>query len=272
MTITAISRDWGIDPCIVRIVTDDDLAAITTAGYLLDEAADIRAINHGDFQWVDTDYVLISYDGGIGFFTRDAVNNTFVAGALIPGSLADTLPSGDLFVGSAGNVATAVAMSGDATISNAGVLSIANNVVDTANLALNTIQYVQVPLTTAQIKTLHDTPVQILPAAAANTAYVIDRIWVSFTFVSAQYTGGGALGLEWANTAALAGAAASNTIAGATINAYAASNAFDLTPDGTDTLANIAAAPVYISNGTANFATGDSTMRVNVAYRVVATA
>jgi hypothetical protein len=39
------------------------------------------------------------------------------------------LPSSQIFVGNAGSVATAVALSGDATISNAGVLNIANNAI-----------------------------------------------------------------------------------------------------------------------------------------------
>lgn len=146
------------------------------------------------------------------------------------------------------------------------------NGLTSASLALNTIQYAQVSLTAAQIKALYDTPIKIITAGGANTAIVIDRIWCSFTFVSAQYTAGGALGLQWGNTVHGGGPAASTTLAAATLNGYAASNAFELTPDGTDTLANIVNKDVYISNATADFATGDSTMKVNVAYRIVATA
>jgi hypothetical protein len=45
------------------------------------------------------------------------------------------LSSGNIFVGSAINVATGVAMSGDATIDDAGVLTLANAAVALANLA-----------------------------------------------------------------------------------------------------------------------------------------
>lgn len=45
------------------------------------------------------------------------------------------LPSSQIFVGNASNVATAVSMSGDATISNTGVLSLGNGVVDDLNVA-----------------------------------------------------------------------------------------------------------------------------------------
>ncbi len=45
------------------------------------------------------------------------------------------LPSGDIWVGNASNAATAVAMSGDASLSNSGVLTIANSAVSSAKIA-----------------------------------------------------------------------------------------------------------------------------------------
>lgn len=50
------------------------------------------------------------------------------------GKLTSVLPSGDIFVGNGSGVATAVAMSGDATISNTGVLSIGSNKVTYAKM------------------------------------------------------------------------------------------------------------------------------------------
>ena len=67
MAITAISRDWGIDPQIVRIVSTDTLAVITAAGYLAAQATTIAALNNGAFQWRTDDAVLISYSGGKDF-------------------------------------------------------------------------------------------------------------------------------------------------------------------------------------------------------------
>ncbi len=54
--------------------------------------------------------------------------------------LSATLTSANIFVGSAGNVATARALSGDATISNTGVLTIANNAIVSANITNGTVQ------------------------------------------------------------------------------------------------------------------------------------
>lgn len=213
MAITAISRDWGIDPSIVRVVTTDTLATITATGYLTAQAANIQTLNNGPFQWQSDDYILIAYNGGEGFFTRNATTLTF----------------------------------------------------DPAGGTFNS----QVTLTSAQILAMNATPVQIIAAPAANKAIIINRIWNAYHFGTAQYAAGGAIGLEWGNTAALAGPAASNTLAAATFNAYAASNAFDLTPDGTDTLANIMGKGVFMSNGTAAFTTGDGTLTVNVNYSIV---
>lgn len=58
----------------------------------------------------------------------------WVASSVNSGGLSSTLPSGQIYVGNAGNVATAVAMSGDATLSNAGALTIANDAITTAKI------------------------------------------------------------------------------------------------------------------------------------------
>jgi len=213
MAITQITRDLSDAPSIVRIVTTDTLATIIANGYVTAQAANIAAIQNGVFQWTTTDFVLIAYSGGEGFFTYDATNATFVP-------------------------------------------------------ASGTTQ-ARVTLTAAQIQGMNAAPVAILPALPANMAYIINRIVGVYTFGTAQYTNGGAIGLEWANTAALAGPAASTTLAGATFDAYAASNTFELTPDNTDTLAHIAGAGVWISNNTAAFATGDGTLAININYSVV---
>jgi len=63
----------------------------------------------------------------------------FVAGAVNTGGLSDTLASGNIFVGNASNVATGVTMSGDATMSNTGVLTIGALAVSAAKLAADAV-------------------------------------------------------------------------------------------------------------------------------------
>lgn len=134
MAITSISRDWGSEPSIVRITATNTLAEITTTDYLLDEADSIDALQNGEFEWLEGDLVAINYSNGEGFFTRDAVNNTFDALPASPGSLSDTLQDGDIFVGSAANVATGVTPSGDITLTNAGVFGIAAGAIVNADV------------------------------------------------------------------------------------------------------------------------------------------
>lgn len=215
MAITSISTDWGVDPRIIRITTTDTFATLTTTGYLTAQATNIENLQNGEFQWTPTDYCLIAYNGGEGFFTMDSVNNTFASTGLL----------------------------------NA-----------------------QVRVSSAQIMGMNANPVEIIPAPSNGNMVVLRGIVNTYLFGTTQYTGGGALGLEWGNTAALAGPAASTTLAGATFDGYTASNNFELTPDNTDTLANIANMGVYLSNGTAAFATGDGSLLVNVSYVIAPSA
>jgi len=134
--ITSLLRNFNGDPNIVTIVTTSNLAAITTNGFwtlpaTIQEVADIQ---HSVFEFAATDLILISYSGGIGFFTFNDATNAFVA-LTANGGLSSTLSSGNIFVGSAGNVATGVAMSGDATMANTGALTIASNAITTAKIA-----------------------------------------------------------------------------------------------------------------------------------------
>lgn len=63
----------------------------------------------------------------------------WVASSVNSGGLSDTLPSTQIYVGNSSNVGTAVAMSGDATLSNTGVLTIANSAINAAKIASNAV-------------------------------------------------------------------------------------------------------------------------------------
>ena len=82
-----------------------------------------RSINFGD----SSGTVILTGDTG-------TVTNGMLAGSIALTKLAN-LTSGQLIVGNSSNVPTAVALSGDATISNTGALTIANDAVTAAKLA-----------------------------------------------------------------------------------------------------------------------------------------
>lgn len=272
MGITSIARDWGISPAIVRITTTDNLAAITTAGYLLAQEDNIAAVNSGPFDWAESDYVLCYYNNGTlwGFFTYIPATGSLAAAATSPGFLSSTLTSANIFVGNGANLATGVAMSGDATMANTGAITIANNAVTFAKLAETVAKSVTVALTDTQIKGMYAAPVQLVAAPGAGKLILVDRVVLSVTFVAAQYAAGGVITAQYDSTINGAGSAASGTIAAATLNGIAAST--QLSVNGASVIAANTACinkGIYLSNQTAAFTTGDSTVSATVYYKII---
>lgn len=79
--------------------------------------------------------ITLSNTGVFGIAAGAIVNADVNAAAAIAFSKLAALPSAELLVGSAGNVATAVAMSGDVAIDNAGVTTIQAGAIDLAMLS-----------------------------------------------------------------------------------------------------------------------------------------
>ena len=97
MSILSIVRDYGVKPCIVRMLTNDTYATMTTAGYLNDQMAAYNVINGGAFQWDITDVILADYANGQDLFVLSAdfssLEDFFVAGGGTVTSVAMTVPS-----------------------------------------------------------------------------------------------------------------------------------------------------------------------------------
>jgi len=385
--ITAIGRYFVGDPNIVAMVCTNDLTDITTAGYLTNQyiVADIELLQNGEFQWTETDLVLIYYSAAqIGFFVRDALNETF--DALAPsGGLADTLQDGDIFVGnganlatgvspsgditltntgvfgiaagaivnadvnaaaaiafsklatlpsaeilvgsagnvataaamtgdiaitntgvtsiqagaivnadvnaaaaisfsklaaltstnilvgSAGNVATSVAMTGDVTIGNTGVTAIGASKVLSSMVSPLLLKYVTVTISAAEFNGMYAAPKLLLAAGGANTLIVLEQISLAMTYVSAAYAAGGTVAVQYDSTVNGAGIAASSTTAD-TLFQQTASTTYTMTA-GTvfrpfSTTVNKG---LYLSNITGAFTTGDSTFVAHLWYRIIPT-
>lgn len=155
-----------------------------------------------------------------------------------------------------------------------GTANIEDDAVTSDKLAANMLKYVQVAVTSAQVLAMSATPVQLVAAAGANTAVLVEDVLLQYNFASAAYAAGGSIGVQYGNTALLAGQVASDELAGATFNAYVADTVhqLSLTNTGiTTTLAGSTNLGLFLSNDTAAFTTGDGDLLLNVWYKVVPT-
>lgn len=68
MSILSLVRDYGTNPAIVRMQTNDNYVTMTAPGYITSQMADFNKINGGPFQWSPTDMILCYYLGNWQFF------------------------------------------------------------------------------------------------------------------------------------------------------------------------------------------------------------
>lgn len=133
------------------------------------------------------------------------------------------------------------------------------------------LQYVAVPLTAANILAMYAAPVQVLAAGGANTVHVVEHAVLMMTYDSAQYAAGGAIGLQYGNTANLGGEAATSTIAAANIQGSASTMDMVEGVISSGAFTAVANLGLFISNLTAAFTTGDSDFVLHLWYRTVPT-
>jgi hypothetical protein len=128
---------------------------------------------------------------------------------------------------------------------------------------------IQVALTAAQVIAMYATPVLLLGAPGAGLMNVLNRMSIGVDYGSAQYTSGGAILAQYKSTANGAGTAASATLAAATLNAVAADTVLNVAGVASIANANAVNQPLYLSNQTGAFATGDSPVIVSLNYSVI---
>lgn len=125
----------GILPGTVKMVSTDNIATITTAGYL-------NGVNNGNIvsgvQLATTDVIecIYSYNTSTGACSFTLLRPTFSGGVITLTADAgnEALTSAHIFVGNASNVAADVAMTGDISITNAGVTAIVAGVIVNADI------------------------------------------------------------------------------------------------------------------------------------------
>ena len=123
----------GLKPGTLKMLTTDNLATITTAGYLNNNGNQLQALNIAPSDIIECLYSYNSItDSGTFALLAVSISNGVIT--LASGADTEPLPSAQIFVGNASNVAQARAMTGDIAITNTGVTSIVAGVIVNADI------------------------------------------------------------------------------------------------------------------------------------------
>lgn len=77
--IVSITRDWGVEPSMVRIHdTVNNLQQVADTNYLLNEALNIQDVNNGNFDWDPSDTIRVSAVDGAADFTLSLDQNSLL--------------------------------------------------------------------------------------------------------------------------------------------------------------------------------------------------
>ncbi len=147
----------------------------------------------------------------------------------------------------------------------------AANSVGKGQMALDTIQYADVTVLTAAVKTMFTTPVVLVAAPGAGLVILVQELWVTYVYGAATYACNAA-GASLFYKAAATGQAVGITVTQAFIQLSSWTNfatvkcAATLVTDATANLANQA---IAIKASTTDPTTGDGTLKFRTYYRVV---
>jgi hypothetical protein len=215
--------------------------------------------------------VTISNSGVTAIASDVIVNADVKTDAAIAYSKLAALPSAEILVGNGSNVATAVAVTGDVTITNGGVTAIGAEKVLSSMVSPLLMKYAVVSLSASEFNGMYAAPVVLVAAGGANTLITLHRAELLMTYVSAQYQAGGVVAIQYDDTANGAGIIASTTQAAADFfDAVSTANAFEggIVKQPFSTCVNKG---LYLSNVTQAFTTGDSTFEMHLWYSEVPT-
>lgn len=121
----------GQTPKFIYLNTNDTIATVTATGYLNKLVAQNIPISELDMALVATKTSPGATSSQLSLFDVSKSGDNW---SLTPSSSTLFLGNGQIFVGNPSGIAAAVTMSGDATISNTGVITIENNAITTAKI------------------------------------------------------------------------------------------------------------------------------------------
>lgn len=247
--------------------TADTQAQIAAANYFNEVAYDIAInINTPNDTWGDFVYAFSATDG-VGVFYQLTNNNGVVTCTAFNNIAA--VNTGDIV-----NLAVTAGKMANHTITDTQV---SLNGLTSLSMQQSYGQFLSNQLSSANIQAMYGAPIVLIPAPGANRVIVVEKFTCQLQFNAAQYTGGGAVGLQYGAAAAnphLAGPAASATFAnGANVNLRAAQSQLVSVAGAANDLqlAGLANTAVCISNDTAAFAAGNSVVNWYIKYSVLTT-
>jgi hypothetical protein len=133
---------------------------------------------------------------------------------------------------------------------------------------------VTVTLSAAQVNTMFTTPVELLPAPAAGSFYVVNQAILVNENGGTAWTGGGAIEIGYGNANPPAVDALTGTIAATFLTSPTVKQVITLAGSQLASEAEVStvdALGIFISNATAVFATGTGTLKVRLLYTLMTT-
>jgi hypothetical protein len=174
----------------------------------------------------------------------------------LPFSGLTSLTSGNILVGNGSNVATSVAMSGDATLNNAGAITLSDDV---------RVYTTKISLTSSQILNLNSTPITLLAAPGSGKTYEVLGILTRMNFVSAAYATNTTLQVLYSGAALVV--ATNSNIINATVDKIGKMALAAISAAGsTQYLENTA---LNLNVGGGNPTTGDGTLDIYITYKII---
>jgi hypothetical protein len=200
---------------------------------------------------------------GVAAIAASAIVNADVnASAAIAFSKLASLTDGQILVGNGSNVAAAVAVTGDVTISNAGVTAIGANKVLNAMVDPTVVKYVDVTISTAEVLALRTTPKELVAAPGAGFCIVPLSVYATVDFNTTAYDNGtDTLDIIYAGGSAIISFATTLVEAAADIRNYMEKSEATFVP-----LDNTA---LQARTSSADPTLGDSAIKIRVWYKIV---
>lgn len=131
---------------------------------------------------------------------------------------------------------------------------------------------VTVTVSAAEFLGMYATPKLLVAAGGANTLHVVNNVVYEVDYGTAQFANGGVVAVQYDSTANGAGADATADTAAAVFTAIAADTAVGAVGELPSTAASsLVNKGLYLSNETAAFITGDSTVYVHLNYHTIST-